>query len=447
MKRPAARTTGMLAVSILIAVFTGAPAAVAAPDDINITFCHANSDVKDAYVVGLETDSSSILKTNGQGVQIGHSGHTGPVFTPGMTKGWGDIIPAFDYPGGHYDGLNVGSGGDGQAWLDRSCKPPPELTLVKVVEGSNEPASSWTLHAAGTSISGATGTAGATGEVLAGTYALSESGGPTGYTPSGWFCSNATGSGQSVTIGKAEVDPVTCTITNTLAPPTEVTVATLTLTPGTCDVAGSVDATPTGDYTWGFTGSDNARYYTATHIGNVVLVGNAPQGPFDVSKIPSQSTNPQGACYVSPTLLTSVSVTPPTFTAGTCHAVGSVVAADTAAYSWGTTGPATARTYTAVAKTGYTLTGTASFGPDDLSRIASQSTNPNGVCYVAPPVVSPVVLGVVKNAPAVRTIAPKTLAFTGAEPVPLSLLALLALVLGVALTVVGRRQGSQGARG
>jgi len=57
------------------------------------------------------------------------------------------------------------------------------------------------------------------------------------------------------------------------------------------------------------------------------------------------------------------------------------------------------------------------------------------------------VLGIDKAAPVATTQAATTLAFTGAETVPLSLFGLLALVLGAALTVAGRRQGSQGERG
>ena len=47
---------------------------------------------------------------------------------------------------------------------------------------------------------------------------------------------------------------------------------------------------------------------------------------------------------------------------------------------------------------------------------------------------------------AATTPAATTLAFTGAETVPLSLFGLLALVLGAALTVAGRRQGGRRAR-
>ena len=221
-----------------------------------------------------------------------------------------------------------------------------------------------------------------------------------------------------------------------------------------CNAVGTVNAVDTANVKWSFTGEDTARMYTATAIGNFVLFGTNPQGPFDVSAIPSQSTNPNGACFVPPT----TTVAAPTFTPGTCVAVGSVVANGTAAYSWVFTGPATARVYTAVAKAGHTLTGRTSW-TFNLSKIASQSTNPKGACYLAPlappkPVVAgvvenaPVVAGVVKNAPVVAGVvenapAVKSLAFTGAETIPLGLSGLLALVLGAVLTVASRQRPKQ----
>lgn len=70
----------------------------------------------------------------------------------------------------------------------------PRLTLVKQVvndNGGTAAATAWTLVATGTSrtISGATGTAAVTGAAVpAGTYALSETGGPAAYTASTWSC-------------------------------------------------------------------------------------------------------------------------------------------------------------------------------------------------------------------------------------------------------------------
>lgn len=81
------------------------------------------------------------------------------------------------------------------------------------------------------------------------------------------------------------------------------------------------------------------------------------------------------------------------------------------------------------------------------STYSSVVVDSPGVPMADPASPPPTVLGVEKAAPRATTPPATTLAFTGAETVPLSLFGLLALVLGVALTVAGRRQGSQGERG
>ena len=67
------------------------------------------------------------------------------------------------------------------------------LTLVKTVtndNGGTAVPTAWTLAAAGpTPITGATGSAAVTNaQVNAGTYTLSESGGPAGYAAGAWSC-------------------------------------------------------------------------------------------------------------------------------------------------------------------------------------------------------------------------------------------------------------------
>ena len=103
----------------------------------------------------------------------------------------------------------------------------PHLTLVKTVTNDNGGTAlptAWTLTATGptTPISGATGTATVTDvPVEIGNYGLAESGGPGGYTPSGWTCVNGTQNGAAVSVALG--DDVTCTINNDDQP------ATLTL--------------------------------------------------------------------------------------------------------------------------------------------------------------------------------------------------------------------------
>ena len=98
---------------------------------------------------------------------------------------------------------------------------PPSLTLVKEVSGGSSLPTVWTLSASGpTTISGSGGvSSGAT--FPKGTYTLSESGGPGGYSAGSWVClGTGSQSGSQVTLDLAQSE--TCTIINTLTstPPT-----------------------------------------------------------------------------------------------------------------------------------------------------------------------------------------------------------------------------------
>ena len=96
--------------------------------------------------------------------------------------------------------------------------PTATLTLVKSVintGGGTASATAWTLTA---SLGGApilSGTTPVTGSVPAGTYTLSESNGPAGYTQSVWQCSNGVtvNANSQITLTGGQV--TTCTITNT----------------------------------------------------------------------------------------------------------------------------------------------------------------------------------------------------------------------------------------
>ena len=96
--------------------------------------------------------------------------------------------------------------------------PETHLTLVKSVSntwGGTAAASAWTLAASGptTGVTGTTGAAAVTNVVVSpGNYALSESGGPSGYAGT-WACSGANlGAGDTVslTVGQS----ATCTVNN-----------------------------------------------------------------------------------------------------------------------------------------------------------------------------------------------------------------------------------------
>src|SRR5438876_442399 len=92
---------------------------------------------------------------------------------------------------------------------------PPSLTLSKIVTNNNGGSTSsgaWTLSASGpTPISGAGG-ASSGPNFSAGTYTLSESGGPSGYTASGWSCTGGSQNGNQITLAVGQ--SASCTITN-----------------------------------------------------------------------------------------------------------------------------------------------------------------------------------------------------------------------------------------
>jgi uncharacterized repeat protein (TIGR02543 family) len=99
-----------------------------------------------------------------------------------------------------------------------AATPPPtstlaHLKLVKDVvnnDGGTATETDWTLSAAGpTPITGA---GGVEGDVSAGTYTLSESAGPPGYSAGSWVCVGGSQSGASVTLTAGQ--SATCTITN-----------------------------------------------------------------------------------------------------------------------------------------------------------------------------------------------------------------------------------------
>jgi hypothetical protein len=99
----------------------------------------------------------------------------------------------------------------------------PILHLRKLVinnSGRTALATQWTLAAAGpTPLSGTT-PVDSSASFTAGTYTLSESGGPSGYTASAWSCVKNVGApviGSSITLGLG--DEATCTITNDDIPP------------------------------------------------------------------------------------------------------------------------------------------------------------------------------------------------------------------------------------
>jgi uncharacterized repeat protein (TIGR01451 family) len=182
-----------------------------------ITICHATASHSNPYVVN-QPDRSGDLD--------GHDNHNGPVWFEGITEDWGDIIPPFDYGDGlHYDGKNWTA--EGQAILDNGCvmpsPPQPDtgtLVVQKIVSGGNAVASDFSLHvmSSSTDVSGSPQPGSGTGTsytLTAGTYTISESGGPGDFDAA--FSSECSSGTVTVIAGQS----VTCTVTNTFNPPDE----------------------------------------------------------------------------------------------------------------------------------------------------------------------------------------------------------------------------------
>jgi uncharacterized repeat protein (TIGR01451 family) len=99
---------------------------------------------------------------------------------------------------------------------------PPKLTLVKQVvnnSGGTALASEWSLAADGpTGFDGDGPSVSSPSGFDAGSYDLSESGGPAGYDASDWVCTEGQVDGDTVSVGLGE--DITCTITNDDQPAT-----------------------------------------------------------------------------------------------------------------------------------------------------------------------------------------------------------------------------------
>ena len=127
---------------------------------------------------------------------------------------------AWSCTGGTLTGSSVvvPSGGTVSCTINNNDQPA-QLTLIKTVtndNGGTAVPTDWTLTATGPT-PGVTGTTGAPAitdaVVTAGSYTLSESGGPAGYTAGSWSCTGGTLTGSTVVVPSG--GDVTCTINNT----------------------------------------------------------------------------------------------------------------------------------------------------------------------------------------------------------------------------------------
>ena len=86
-----------------------------------LEICHATDADNNPYVLNEPAiNSEGYPGPNGKG----HADHTGPIWSPGTTEDWGDIIPPYYYEPTdfHYPGLNWTA--EGQAIYENGCNIP-----------------------------------------------------------------------------------------------------------------------------------------------------------------------------------------------------------------------------------------------------------------------------------------------------------------------------------
>lgn len=157
----------------------------------------------------------------------------------------------------------------------------PRLTLVKTVtndNGGTAAVTAWTLAAAGpTNISGTSGSAAVTNAAVnAGTYTLSESGGPAGYTMGSWSCTAGTLTGSSLVLTPGQ--NATCTINNNDTQPRLTLVKTVTNDNGGTQAVSAWTLTATGPTNISGASGTAAVTNAAVNAGSYTLGETGPAG-------------------------------------------------------------------------------------------------------------------------------------------------------------------------
>jgi len=94
-----------------------------------VTICHASDSHSNPYITHTPSANGHV---------DGHNGHNGPIWYPGITENWGDIIPEFRYFDSNGN-VKVYSGKNnteyGLSILENGCKfPEGKITVTKEVE-------------------------------------------------------------------------------------------------------------------------------------------------------------------------------------------------------------------------------------------------------------------------------------------------------------------------
>ena len=176
-----------------------------------IRICHASGSHTNPYIVNNPSASGDLN---------GHAGHTGPIWTPGITVEWGDIIPPFTYYNGEqFPGVNWSE--YGQAVYNNNCIIPQGKIIVNKVlspasnsnqtfeiVGSGTPTvtgSPTFLYNSDSNIGSISRNKSHTYNVMPGTYNIAET------VPAGW--KEVENTCKDIVITNNETK--TCTITNT----------------------------------------------------------------------------------------------------------------------------------------------------------------------------------------------------------------------------------------
>jgi len=187
-----------------------------------VTICHSSSSSSNYYVINTPNKSGDLN---------GHASDNGPVWYPGITVVWGDIIPPFNYLDGgvvkNYPGLNWST--EGQAIWNNDCEIPERKATIKVIKQFTNigdadqtvfPISiSGNGQITGSTTGSISSSVSVTFEVTPGTYSVSET------LPDGW--KQDINGCASVTVGVA--------------------VNEITVWDGVCNIYNSKIITPCGD--------------------------------------------------------------------------------------------------------------------------------------------------------------------------------------------------------
>jgi uncharacterized repeat protein (TIGR01451 family) len=180
-----------------------------------VDICHATASQSHPYEINSPAASGDV---------DGHDNHNGSIWFPGITVGWGDIIPPFDYDGGHYNGKNWST--FGQTISRNGCTIPTGTIIIDKVTDPTADPTSFGFHLDSSEVNvhlafSLTDTTSPFNQVLpTGVYAVTEDSLPTGWQSGGVSCTSNQQPGNIGTNFDLDLgEVVTCAFTNTAIQP------------------------------------------------------------------------------------------------------------------------------------------------------------------------------------------------------------------------------------